>query len=69
MKQTTTPLETEERISWVMRLNALKVNEELPVSFKSTPSMRHAIWKIQNTSDKKFATKKNGSVIKATRLE
>lgn len=58
MTNVVTPIETDQRVSWADRLNAMDVSQKLPASFKGAQSARQAIWKIQNTCDRRFTTKK-----------
>lgn len=61
------PIETAPRTSWRSRLEAMKVNSELVIAFRAAPTVRHAIWTIQNLSNKKFETNKKGQTVIVTR--
>lgn len=61
------PIETQPRISWRSRLEAMKVNSSLTVAFRSAPTVRHAIWTIQNLTKKKFETTKKDQTVIVTR--
>lgn len=62
------PIETEQKTSWKSKIEAMEVNSELAVAFRSAPTARHAIWTIQNTSNKKYLTHKDGPAVIVKRV-
>lgn len=62
------PIETEQRTSWRSKLEAMELDAELVTAFKASPTVRHAIWTIQNLTDYKYQTRKDGAAIIVKRV-
>ena len=58
-----TVIETALHTSWADRLKALDKDGELKVAFKSAQTMRQTVWRLQNLTDLRFTTWKDGDIV------